>query len=135
MIQFFKLFVPTYVFCFCVDMLWLGFIAKGLYDKEIGTLIRKSGDSMAPNWPAALLVYVAIVSGVIIFVLPKLDTQYITALGYGALFGLVLYGTYDFTNYAVLANWSLKITVIDLFWGAFLCSMTTVFAMFIQNKL
>lgn len=116
-------------------MLWLGFIAKGLYDKEIGTLIRKSGDSMAPNWPAALLVYVAIVSGVIIFVLPKLDTQYITALGYGALFGLVLYGTYDFTNYAVLANWSLKITVIDLFWGAFLCSMTTVFAMFIQNKL
>lgn len=135
MIQFLKLFLPTYVFCLCIDMLWLGFIAKGLYNKEIGMLIRKSGDSMAPNWPAALLVYVAIVVGVIVFVLPKLNSHYLSALIYGAIFGLVVYGTYDFTNYAVLANWSFKITVIDIFWGAFLCSMTTVFALFVQNKL
>jgi uncharacterized membrane protein len=41
-----------------------------------------------------------------------------TALIYGALLGLFTYATYDLTNFATLRNWTLKITVIDVVYGA-----------------
>ena len=42
------------------------------------------------------------------------------ALKYGALLGLVAYGTYDFTNMAVIKDFTWRITLIDLAWGTFL---------------
>ena len=40
-----------------------------------------------------------------------------TALLYGALFGFFAYATYDMTNYATLRNWSLAVSLVDIFWG------------------
>ena len=39
------------------------------------------------------------------------------ALGYGALFGLVVYGVYDFTNLSTLRDWPLIVAVVDVAWG------------------
>ena len=36
---------------------------------------------------------------------------------WGAFYRLILHGVYDLTNYAVLAQWSLFITLVDLAWG------------------
>ncbi len=47
------------------------------------------------------------------------------ALGYGALFGLLAYATYDLTNYATLRAWTLHITVIDLIYGAVAAAVTS----------
>ena len=35
----------------------------------------------------------------------------------GALFGLVVYGVYDFTNYATLRHWPFALTLVDVAWG------------------
>jgi len=56
--------------------------------------------SMSPNIPSSLLVWMLIVLGLILFVLPKIPK---TGSGFegvlwGALFGLVVYGVYDLTN-------------------------------------
>jgi uncharacterized membrane protein len=40
------------------------------------------------------------------------------AAGYGALFGLVVYGVYDFTNYSTLRQWPFVLTLVDVLWGA-----------------
>lgn len=40
------------------------------------------------------------------------------ALLWGGLFGLFAYGTYDLTNLATLKTWSLKLSLIDMAWGA-----------------
>ena len=40
------------------------------------------------------------------------------AIGYGALFGLVVYGVYDFTNYSTLRQWPFVLTLADVAWGA-----------------
>ena len=37
-----------------------------------------------------------------------------------ALFGLITYATYDLTNLAMLKDWPLLVTVVDLLWGTFL---------------
>jgi uncharacterized membrane protein len=131
----FKLFFSTLVCAFFLDMIWLAGIAKNIYASNIGLLMRKSGGVMAPNWPAAIIVYLAIVIGIICFVLPKVDGNCMLALAWGALFGAVTYGIYDFTNFSVLANWPLKITLIDFIWGMILCSLTSCFATFMQKYL
>jgi uncharacterized membrane protein len=44
----------------------------------------------------------------------------------GALFGLVVYGIYNFTNLAVIAKYGIYQSLIDTIWGSFLCSMITL---------
>lgn len=128
------LFLLMMVFVFVVDMIWLGVIAKNIYAQNIGMLLRKSGTAMTPIWWAAVGVYACISLGVIYFVLPQAQGDYMAALCFGAVFGLVAYGIYDLTNYSILANWPLKITLIDLVWGIVLCSLSSVFAVFMQNR-
>ena len=41
-----------------------------------------------------------------------------SAAGFGALLGLVVYGVYDFTNYSTLRQWPFVLTLADTAWGA-----------------
>ncbi|MAZ39786.1 MAG: hypothetical protein CMF49_06660 [Legionellales bacterium] len=112
--------------CFIIfDAIWLGFIAKNFYFNSIGHLMRISNGSLSPNWLGALSVYVLLIVGLLTFVLPKAQESLFLAFGYGALFGLVTYGVYDFTNLAVLASWPWKISLLDTLWGSVLCGTTS----------
>jgi uncharacterized membrane protein len=128
------LFLVTIVSVFIMDMIWLGVIAKNIYAEYIGNLLRQSGNGMAPIWWAAVIVYVCITLGILFFVLPKAHGDYFLAFTTGAMLGVVTYGIYDFTNYSILANWPLKITLIDFIWGMVLCGLSSLFATFIQNR-
>jgi uncharacterized membrane protein len=127
------LFVGTYLFGISMDLIWLRLIANKIYVEEIGHLLRRQGSEIASNVPSALLVYAIISFGVIYFALPKAGDSYMGALIAGACFGIVTYGIYDFTNYAMLANWPFKFTLIDLSWGIVLCMLTTCFAHFLYK--
>ena len=108
-----KLFGVAFPILIGIDFLWIGAIAKSIYKDQIGGLMRSSA-----NIPAALLVWALIVIGAIVFVLPHAKNYgYLGQFGWGALLGLVLYGVYDFTNLAILTNWPLSISLIDLGWG------------------
>jgi uncharacterized membrane protein len=41
------------------------------------------------------------------------------------LLGLVIYGVYEGTNYALFNNWSEYIVIIDTLWGGILFALTT----------
>lgn len=128
------LFFLTMVCIFVLDMIWLGIIAKSVYAQNIGMMLRKSGADMAPIWWAAAVVYVCIALGIVYFVLPGAQGNYMLALAGGVILGFVTYGIYDFTNYSILANWPWKITLIDFIWGMVLCGLSSLFAVFIQNR-
>jgi uncharacterized membrane protein len=120
-----------------IDLLWLGVIAKGFYAQEMGDLLRKNGETLAPRWGAALLVYVLIPLGVVLFVRPHLDDKSTIwhALGWGALFGLVVYGVYDLTCLAIMEKYTLKLTIVDMIWGAVLCGGSSVLMQVIERWL
>lgn len=60
-------------------------------------------------------------------ILPALEARsWFTALGFGALLGLVAYGTYDFTNLSTLRNWPLALSLIDVAWGTVLTGVTAL---------
>lgn len=113
-----------------LDFLWLGFIAKKLYYSELGDLLLTK-----PNMPPALVFYAIYVVGTIVFVInPAIEkSSWQHALGYGALFGLVCYATYDLTNMATIKGFSYKIVAIDLAWGAFLTAVVATGTYFVYT--
>lgn len=123
------IFLTTLIVCLCIDVIWLTLIAKSFYINAIGHLMQKNADgTISANYASALVVYALIAAGVMLFVLPKAQGNYVQAGCYGALFGFIVYGIYDFTNLATLANWPLSISLIDMAWGGFLCGITSLFA-------
>jgi uncharacterized membrane protein len=99
-----------------LDGLWLGVLMKTFYRDQLAPIVRLANGGIAPNWPAALMVYVLLGVGIALFVIPRASTVW-SAAGYGALFGLVVYGVYDFTNYSTLRQWPFVLTLADVAWG------------------
>lgn len=100
-----------------LDAIWLTLTADRLYRPLVGALML---DGFRPA-PAAVF-YALYACGIVVFaVRPALATRrWRTALGYGALFGLCAYGTYDLTNEATLKTWPAIVTLADMAWGCFL---------------
>jgi uncharacterized membrane protein len=125
--------LTTIVFA-ALDAVWLGVAMNGFYKSELGSLARLSGTNFAPVWWAACVVYALLVVGLVVFVLPRATGQPARALAFGALFGGVAYGTYDFTAYAVLTGWSLRMTLVDLWWGAVICGLSAAAVTVLESR-
>jgi uncharacterized membrane protein len=80
---------------------------------------------------SALLVYIAIALGLVVFVIPKINTTntiYIRlrdSLIYGGLFGLISYSIFDFTNHFMFEGWDIYVSLMDAIWGGLLCSIVS----------
>lgn len=127
MCQFKQIVVATVVFLL-MDFIWLGFVAKKFYIEHMGNFLRVENGSIVANYLAALVVYVALIGGIAVFVLPKAGGDACLSLYWGAIFGFVCYATYDFTNLAVIAKWPLWVSIIDVIWGCVICGVTSYIA-------
>ena len=86
----------TAVSLLALDLLWLGVVARPLYDSALGGLKRP-----VVFWPAAGLFYALYIAAIVIHA--ELGAAGgADAARRGAALGLVAYGTYEFTNWAVL---------------------------------
>lgn len=130
--MFLKLFFTALPIFIALDITWVGFLAKDFYRDQIGSLMKPN-----INWVAAILFYFIFILGLVLFVIqPALEKQSWThALLFGSLFGLITYGTFDLTNLALLKNWPVLVTIVDLIWGMFLCALVSVLTYFIAVKL
>jgi uncharacterized membrane protein len=98
-----------------IDFIWIGLVARGLYQGEIGSLLAPQ-----PRLAPAAVFYAIYAGGVLTFaVAPGLDRDnWVRAFGMAALFGAVAYAVYDLTNLATLKGFTLKISLVDMAWGA-----------------
>lgn len=123
------LYLATVPVFFAIDMIWLGLVANKFYDAQIGQWLRQP-----PNWPAAIVFYLLYIVGILIFaVLPHMDAGAGTVLMYGALFGFFAYATYDMTNLAVMKDWPLTVTIVDMIWGTVLTGSVAVASYYISR--
>jgi uncharacterized membrane protein len=97
-----------------IDLVWLGLIAKPIYQQGIGHLMAEK-----PNIAAAISFYLLFPIGLMIFaILPEAtEPGWQQTAICGALFGFFAYATYDLTNLATLKNYPLKLALIDIIWG------------------
>ena len=97
-----------------LDYLWLRVIATSWYEGGIGHLMAAK-----PNLWAAAAFYFLYPIGLVVFAALPANGDLVKALALGALFGLFCYGTYDVTNLAIMKDWPVGLTFIDMAWGAF----------------
>lgn len=97
-----------------LDLVWLGFIAKPLYQQGIGHLMADR-----PRVAVAALFYAIYALGLMVFVVVPHGAAggWSRALAAAALFGFFAYATYDLTNLATLKEWPLGISLLDICWG------------------
>lgn len=115
-----------------IDAIWLQKVAPALYRENIGHLLADR-----VNVSAAVLFYAIFLVGLVAFVIsPALQKGSLAhALGYGALFGLVTYATFDLTCQAVMKSWPVRMTIIDISWGIFLSATVSVIVYVAARKL
>ncbi len=130
-----KLYVTCFVSFFVVDFIWIGILMKDFYIQQLRSIGRMTADKFEPQIWAAVAVYIALSVGIIQFVLPKINqsTSVVSTFGIGALLGLVIYSTYDFTNLSTLKNWTLALTLVDIAWGAVLCGLVSIIVKFVRD--
>lgn len=108
-----KIFLAGFVSIVALDSFWLGIVTKTIFLNFAGPILREP----VVIW-SVVIVWILVVVGNIIFVLPKtVDVQWLEIFKIGALYGLILYGVYDFTNYAILTHWPLGLVIFDATWG------------------
>ena len=97
-----------------LDIVWLGVVARSLYDSMLGPLKRAE-----VFWPAAALFYAMYIAAVVVHAVIGSSSP-ASALRRGAALGLVTYATYDLTNWAVLNGWPALLVPVDVAWGVVL---------------
>lgn len=123
-------YVSTGAVFLALDFVWLSKTGNMLYRPLIGGLMADSF-RVAP----AILFYALYIAGtVVLAVMPALASgRFTTALLYGAMLGLVAYGTYDLTNQSILKTWPTVITVADMCWGTVLTAIAATLGFFITR--
>lgn len=118
------------VFLVC-DIIWLGWVARDFYRDQLGGMMADP-IQIVP----AVAFYLLYVFGVVVFVIaPALASGRITdALMYGALFGLVAYGTYDLTSLAVLKGFPAPMAYADMAWGAAVTAVSSAAGFWITQR-
>lgn len=125
-------YLTTTVVMVVIDMVWLGVIAKPMYQAGIGHLMAEK-----PNIAAAISFYALFPVGLMIFaILPEAANAgwQRTAL-LGALFGFFTYATYDLTNLATLKNYPLQLALIDILWGSIVSAIAASAGRWMLNKM
>ena len=105
------------------DLMYFYFM-NGMFNRQIAAI---QGEPIGMNTKfltGAVLCYILLAVGLHHFVIARKDATWKDAF----LLGLVVYGVFDATNYALLNKWNWRTMVIDGSWGATL--FTIVFLIF-----
>ena len=131
MIKLLATYLTTAIVMIIIDLVWLGFIAKPLYQQGIGHLMTDQ-----PNILAAVTFYVLFPIGLMVFAItPQMAVEgWQKSALLGAMFGFFAYATYDLTNLATLKNYPFSLALIDMFWGTLVSATAATAGRLIFNR-
>ena len=113
------LYAVTAVVFLVLDAIMLTLVMKPLFTRHIGPQMADP-IRIAP----AALFYLAYIAGLVFLVsLPALRTNaplFLPAL----VFGLMAYGTYEFTSFSIMKDWHWTMAVTDTLWGGTLTAFS-----------
>ncbi len=98
------------------DAVWLT-LRKSYHEKLFAAVQNSPPTALSIRWIPAIFVYL-LLAFALYMVAVKTATSYRNAALNGALVGGIMYGFYDFTNWATLKGWTAHMTATDMAWGA-----------------
>ena len=78
------------------------------------------GSEPKVNFLGVALCYIFLIAGINYFIIKPRKS-----VNDAFLLGIVIYGVYETTNYALFKNWSMLTVIIDTLWGGLLFAFTT----------
>jgi uncharacterized membrane protein len=121
------LYLATLIVLIPIDFLFLGTIAKGFFNSQVG-------DMLGEIRPApAILFYLLYVGGILIFVSGPAAATWQSTLLYGALFGFFCYATFELTSLSLLRHWTWPVVLVDVCWGTFVTAVSSTIGLLIAN--
>ena len=105
-----------------LDFVYLN-VMKGYFENQVK---KVQGTSLQINYLSTAICYLFLIVGLNYFIIKPHKT-----VNEAFLLGIVIYGVYETTNYALFSNWSILSVIIDTLWGGLLFASTT----FIINNL
>jgi uncharacterized membrane protein len=72
------------------------------------------------NYLGAAICYILLITGINYFIIKPRKS-----VSDAFLLGIIIYGVFETTNYALFKNWSLLTVLIDTLWGGLLFAGTT----------
>ena len=110
-----------------LDMIWFQFSTPS-YKKVVETI---QGKEMKLKY-LGFLAWVVMAIGMAVLVVPLAESV-TDAMRLGAIYGLVLYGTFNGTNYALFQDWTFNISMIDTLWGIFVSAMVAAITKYMSS--
>ncbi len=121
------LYLSTALVMLPLDLIFLGFVAKGFFSSQVGDMLGEV--RLAP----AVLFYLIYVGGIVLFVSGSPGTTWQSAALFGALFGLVCYATFELTAMSLLKHWTWPVVAVDMTWGAVLTATVASLGLLLGN--
>ena len=114
-----KPFIVVAIIMLVLDSIYLK-IFSGFFNDVV---TKVQGSKIKFNVIGAILCYTLLVFGLNYFIIgqkkPLIDAF---------ILGIVIYGVYETTTYAILEKWSPLAVILDTFWGGLLFTLTTYIA-------
>jgi uncharacterized membrane protein len=119
----FSIFISVFIL-FILDYIYL--TATKSFSHEM--ILNVQHKDHNPRIFSTLLCYIIVHLGLWFFVLrghrPPIEAVYL---------GLVIYGAYETTNYAIFNDWRWEMVVMDTMWGGILFGLTTYLTYMVEN--
>ena len=118
----YSLLVSAIVFV-SLDAVYLN-LMKDYFNKQVQDI---QGTKIQFNLLAALICYIFLIYGLNYFIIrPRRSASD------AFLLGLIIYGVYETTNWAIFTKWSPLSVIIDTLWGGILFASTTTIVQFLR---
>jgi uncharacterized membrane protein len=121
------LYLATALVMLPLDLLFLGVVAKGFFNSQVGDMLGKV--RLAP----AILFYLIYVGGIVLFVNGAPGATWQSAAMFGALFGFVCYATFELTAMSLLKHWTWSVVAVDMAWGTMLTAIVGTLGLVLGN--
>jgi uncharacterized membrane protein len=116
------LFLITAILLVVIDFIYLKTI-KNYFENQVKIV---QGTPLQVNFLGLILCYIFLIFGLNYFIIKTKRSAYDAFL-----LGILIYGVFETTNYALFKKWSIFTVIIDTLWGGTLFAIVT----FIINNL
>lgn len=127
-----------FIVVFLIYILLDGTMIALFMGKYFGAVVEKiqRGRKMNARILPGILCFLLISFGIVYFVLDRIRDDHIIedSFKYGGVFGAVVYGVFDLTNYSMFSDYTAGTVLIDMTWGTILGSVVSMITKFIFVK-
>jgi uncharacterized membrane protein len=128
----------SFIIVFLLYIIFDGTMIALFMGKYFGRVVEKiqRGRKMSSRILPAVLCFLILAFGIVYFVLDRIRDDHIVedSFRYGGVFGAVVYGVFDLTNYSIFSDYTAGTVLIDMAWGTILASVVSIITKFLFVK-